>query len=307
MKKFHQSPNRDIYQIITDQIVQKLEQGFIPWHRPWSAYGPAASYVTRKPYRGVNALLLNILAYEKPYYLTFKQAKDLGGMVKKGSKAVPVVYWNFVFRHAKTKEKLSEQQARRLPADKVVKTAFLKYYNVFNVEQIDGIELDIPEIQVRPENQVLDDCEAIVQAMPNAPRIEHSDPRKAFYAPIQDYVNIPERKFFDSSEFFYQTLFHEITHSTGHQSRLNRPEVTELNSFGSADYSKEELVAELGASFLCGQTGIQCEPTLENSAAYIQSWLNKLQNDKRLIMEAAAKAQKAVDYILGKTLEKLIV
>ncbi len=289
----------DIYQNITDQIIEKLEQGFIPWHKPWSAYGAASSYITRKPYRGINALLMNMLPYEKPYYLTFKQAKDLGGTVRKGSKAVPVIFWNFLFLHADSKKKLTEAEARKLPADKVLKSAYLKEYKVFNIDQIDNIEIDIPEVVLKPENEILEACENIITGMPNAPAIKHSDAKRAFYVPSSDYVNIPDIKFFDSSEFYYDTLFHELTHSTGHQSRLNRPEITELNSFGSKDYSKEELVAELGGSFLCGFAGVQNERTLENATAYIQGWVKKLESDKRFIIEASAKAQKAADYILN--------
>ena len=289
----------DIYQNITDQIIEKLEQGFIPWHKPWSAYGAASSYITRKPYRGINALLMNMLPYEKPYYLTFKQAKDLGGTVRKGSKAVPVIFWNFLFLNADTKKKLTEAEARKLPADKVLKSAYLKEYKVFNIDQIDNIEIDIPEVVLKPENEVLEACENIITGMPNAPAIKHGDAKRAFYVPSSDYVNIPDIKFFDSSEFYYDTLFHELTHSTGHQSRLNRPEITEMNSFGTKDYSKEELVAEFGGSFLCGFAGIQNERTIENSTAYIQGWVKKLESDKRFIIEAAAKAQKAADYILN--------
>ncbi|WP_417591438.1 ArdC family protein [Owenweeksia hongkongensis] len=289
----------DIYQNITDQIIEKLEQGFIPWHKPWSAYGAASSYITRKPYRGINALLMNMLPYEKPYYLTFKQAKDLGGTVRKGSKAVPVIFWNFVFLHADTKKKITEAEARKLPADQVLKSAYLKEYKVFNIDQIDNVEIDIPELILKPENEVLEACENIITGMSNAPAIKNSDAKRAFYTPSSDYVNIPDIKFFDSSEFYYDTLFHELIHSTGHQSRLNRPEITKMNSFGSKDYSKEELVAELGGSFLCGYTGIQNERTLENSTAYIQGWVKKLESDKRFIIEAAAKAQKAADYILN--------
>tara|TARA_R110002096_G_scaffold143681_5_gene299956 strand:+ start:675 stop:1574 length:900 start_codon:yes stop_codon:yes gene_type:complete len=296
MQKVKNSP-KDIYQEITNLIIGKLEQGFIPWRRPWSAYGAAASYITKKPYRGVNALLMNMLNHEKPYYLTFKQAKELGGTVKKGSKSVPVLYWNFYFRHAETGKKLSEAEARKLPSDKVKKSAFLREYKVFNIDQVDNIEFDIPEVVIKPENEIIDSCESIVTGMPNAPRIRHDNAKKAFYVPSRDYINIPPIRFFDSSEFYYDTLFHELIHSTGHQSRLNRPEITEHNSFGSENYSKEELVAELGGSFLCGVAGIQDERTIENNTAYIQGWVKRLKNDKKLIIEAAAKAQKAADFM----------
>ncbi len=298
MKNAKNSP-KDIYQEITNLIIEKLEQGFIPWHRPWSAYGAAASYITKKPYRGVNALLMNMLNHEKPYYLTFKQAKELGGMVRKGSKSVPVLYWNFYFKHAETGKKLTEAVARKLPADKVKKLAFLREYNVFNIDQIDNIEFNFPEVVIKPENGIIESCESIVTGMPKAPAIKHDNAKRAFYVPSQDYVNMPDIKFFDSSEFYYDTLFHELVHSTGHQSRLSRPEITEHNSFGSENYSKEELVAELGGSFLCGHAGIQNDRTVENNAAYIQGWVKKLKNDNQLIIQATGKAQKAADYILN--------
>ncbi len=299
MKAYQKQPARDVYQIITDLIVEKLESGFIPWHRPWSAYGPAVSYVSRKPYRGINALLMNFLPFEKPFYLTFRQVQELGGHIRKGCKSVPVIYWNYQFFEAKTGEKLSEQQARALPAKQVRKSVFLKYYNVFNIDQVEGVDFKIPALAIKPENQVLQSCEDIVSNMPQCPRIQHENPKRAFYSPLEDYVNIPSLEFFQSSEFFYSVLFHELTHATGHTSRLNRPEISEPIKMHSESYSKEELVAELGASFLCGQAGIQCERTVENSAAYIQGWLGRLGEDKQLIVEAAAKAQKAADFILG--------
>jgi antirestriction protein ArdC len=214
--------------------------------------------------------------------VSFKQAKGKGGRVKKGEKGFPVVFWKWV--HVKDPE--SESGKKRVP--------FLRYYTVFNLEQTEGI--DIPEPQTRDFNPIMK-AERVIHGMPNAPVIEHNEPR-AYYQPSEDVVNMPKANLFQTDEEYYSTLFHELTHSTGHASRLNRDEISKMSPFDSQDYSKEELVAEIGSAFLCGHCGI--EPSvIENQAAYIQSWLKQLRSNKKWLVYAAAKAQKAADYILG--------
>ena len=266
-----------VYEIITEKILEQLERGTIPWRKPWSVI-PPQNAVSRKPYRGINALLLNSLAFESPFFITFKQARDLGGFVRKGERGFPVVFWTFVEK---------EGEEKRIP--------LLRYYTVFNLSQVDGMKAPTVEPRaIRP----IDRCEEILSSMPNPPSIAFGGNR-ASYSPAADRIALPCRERFNNIEEFYSTAFHELIHSTGHKKRLSRSGITEdVVSFGSDSYSREELVAELGASFLCGNAGI-ATATVQNSASYIASWLSALQNDKRLIISAAGQAQKAVDYVLG--------
>jgi antirestriction protein ArdC len=297
MKTHAQKPATDVYQIITNLIIEKLEQGVIPWKKPWSSFGPAANYLTRKPYRGINQLLLNSLAHTYPYYLTFHQAGQLGGKVRKGAKAFPVTYWNFVYHHASTGRKITEAEARLLPAQEVLTSAFLRYYSVFNVADVEGIDFQFPQPGERSEITINAACEQIIRRMPLTPRITHQG-HEAYYSPATDTVNMPPMPCFNSAETYYSVLFHELTHATGHAKRLARPEVIDHHRFGSTGYSREELTAEMGACFLSGFAGIQTEQTLQDSAGYINGWLQQLRNDKTFLLEAAGKAQKAADYIL---------
>jgi antirestriction protein ArdC len=174
----------------------------------------------------------------------------------------------------------------------------LKYYNVFNIADVEGVEINIPEIELK-EHQKIQKCESVIKKMKNPPKLVCENANSAFYAPLSDKLNMPAMGQFKSAEGYYSTLFHELTHSTGHPARLNRKGFKKPNPFGSADYSKEELIAEMGASFLCAHTGIDQEEQTQNSAAYLHGWLSALKGDKKLIFKAASEAQKAVDHILG--------
>lgn len=286
----------DMYQVVTNRIVEQLEKGVLPWRKTWSSYGLAKNYVSGKPYKGINMLLMNFFSpHSIPYYLTFKQAKELGGHVKKGAKAQQVIYFNVIFKD-ENGNKVSKEAAENREDVKVMK--FLKYFNVFNVEDIEGIDFEFEEIRLLP-NERIERCEKIVQCYPSPPEYVEKDRGRAYYQPTEDYVNMPPIEQHDSAEFYYSTFFHELVHSTGHAKRLAREEVTTPNRFGSVPYSQEELVAELGASFLCNIAAIDGDPVFQNSASYIQGWLSKLKDDKQLIFKASAEAQKAVDYILG--------
>jgi antirestriction protein ArdC len=272
-----------VYDQITERIVAMLEKGTVPWRKPWQAKsGFPRNLVSGKPYRGINVFLLHALSYESPFWLTFKQAQELGGNVRKGEKACPVVFWKQLEVEDKT-------------TGETEKVPMLRFNYVFNVAQCDGLK-NIPAPVETPAT-VSTKPEAILENMPHRPAIKHGM-TKAFYSPSEDYVGLPNRDRFDSEAGFFATAYHEIVHSTGHASRLNRPTLTESQGFGSNPYCKEELIAEMGAAFLCGQAGI-AESTIENSAAYVQNWLEQLQNDKKLIVQAAAQAQKAADFILG--------
>ena len=276
-----------VYEIITNLILEKLDQGFIPWRRPWSSpEGMPRNLITGKEYQGINAFILACQHYGSPYWLTFKQCKDLRGSVKKGSRGTPVVYWNWI------EVKEEDDLDKRVP--------FLRYYTVFNITQCEDIPIGrMPATPETADNHIdrIAECEAIVENWNDKPEIRHGEQR-AYYSPATDLVNMPQLDTFISSEEYYSTLFHELTHSTGLESRLNRQGITEIAPFGAPLYSKEELIAEMGAAFLCGFTGIE-HATIDSSAAYIQGWLKKLRNDKKLIIIAAAQAQKAAKYILG--------
>jgi len=279
-----------VYQVITDRIIGLLEQGTVPWQKPWTTSEGDAfprNLVSRKPYRGVNTFLLHAMSYGSPYWLTFKQAQALGGNVRKGEKAAPVVFWRWL----DTDEKDATGKAKRVP--------MLRYYSVFNVAQCDGIAAPVTEHNGRTHNPI-DEAERIVAGMPKRPAIQLGGNR-ACYSPAFDRVSMPEPETFASGQAYYSVLFHELTHSTGHESRLARKGIAgtdgEWSAFGSTPYAREELVAEMGAAFLAGHAGI-VERTLDNSAAYIAGWLERLKDDNKLVVMAAAQAQKAADYIL---------
>jgi antirestriction protein ArdC len=272
-------------EIITESVLKQLEQGVAPWRRPWSTSIPQ-NLISKKPYRGLNVFSLATQGYGSPYWLTFNQAKQLGTHVRKDEKSTLVSFWK---RSEYVRENASTGQREN-------KTSILlRYYHVFNIEQCDGLRAIYGD-DWKPINPI-EQCEAIANSMPNAPRIErHSH---AFYRSSADLIGIPSRNCFESPETYYTTLFHELTHSTGHSSRLRRFEENSTDhEFASESYSKEELVAEIGAAMLAGISGIS-HSTLANSASYLQAWINKLRSDSRLIISAASHAQKAVDYILG--------
>lgn len=278
------------FEIITDRILKALDEDTIPWRKPWKNGGAPRNLVTGKPYRGLNIFLTTMQGYHSPYWLTFKQAQERGGQIRKGEKGTPVIFWNWAQRQVEGENGTTEE--KEIP--------FMRYYTVFNLQQIDGLQLNHEEANAFAP---VVSCEEVIKNMPLAPKIEHGFD-KACYVPSLDIVRMPPRSAFKGEAGYYATLFHEITHSTGHTSRLDRKGITEKNAFGSEEYSKEELVAELGAAFLCGHTGIEQE-TIENIAAYIAGWRERLSADKRLIISAAAQAQRAADFILGHAAEQI--
>lgn len=287
--------NRDIYQEVTDTVISALEQGTVPWRRPWRTLGDGLhrNLKSKRVYRGVNQFLLDITAhahgYESPHWVTFKQAKEMGGKVRKGERATLVVFWKQLAISERDKESGKEQR-KTIP--------LLRHFQVFNVDQCDGI--DAPTSEGR-EFDPITEAAAIVVGMPNRPSIGHGGDRACYY-PATDQVRLPAPDAFDSGEHYYSTAFHELVHSTGHPSRLNRPEIAQANGFGSDPYSREELVAEMGAAMLCGVAAIS-GPTMPQSAAYIAHWLKQLRDDRKLLVTAASRAQKAADHILGTTFE----
>lgn len=277
----------DAYERITARILQQLENGTVPWRKPWRGgeAGHPRNLVSGRHYRGVNVFLLACAPYDVPYWLTFRQAKKLGGRVQKGEESTPVVFWRWIERE-------------NADTGKVEKFPVLRHYNVFNLAQCDLPPEKVPEVATVPENnfEPIQVCEDVVAGMPDPPSIRHGG-GSAYYRPATDSVQMPRPERFDVREEYYCALFHELTHSTGHPSRLDRPGITELKPFGTPDYSREELVAEMGATFLCGHCGIE-NAVINNSAAYIAGWLQSLRDDNRLVIQAAGAAQKAADLIL---------
>lgn len=282
---------RDVYTLVTDHIITHLEKGVIPWRKPWTETGIPQNLISKRPYRGINILLLNALGYEQNLFLTWKQIKTIGASVNKGEKGNFVVF-----------QKMTETTVEKDGKPVVEKKYILRYYKVFNVHQCK----DIPEAFMPKEQEVLDtllECQAVLANMQNPPTIVHKK-HEAFYHPAEDYINMPKMKSFERQEAYYGTLFHELMHSTGHQSRVGRKEVFERIKFGSEAYSLEELVAEMGACYLKSYTGIPIA-LLENNAAYIKGWLEVLKNDTRFIVRAASRAQQGVEYILKTVPEKV--
>lgn len=282
----------NVYEVVTERMIELLDRGVVPWRKPWVDSDCPQNLVSRRPYHGINTFLLLSRGYESPFWLTFNQAKNYGGKVKKGEKSTIVVFWKMVPKRDEEEENKDDEEG-----EKEDLIPLLRYYRVFNVEQVEGIDDKIPEIETYSFNSI-EAAERVVSEMPVPPHIDRG--AKAAYYPTRDTILLPQKDKFAVEERYYSTLFHEMVHSTGHQSRLDRPEVSHSTSFGSSDYCREELVAEMGASFLNAHAGIQTEQTEEQHAAYLQAWKQKLRDDNRLIVSAAGRAQKAANFILNK-------
>jgi antirestriction protein ArdC len=273
----------NVYDVINSRIMELLEQGTVPWRKPWNASINMPRNISGRGYRGINIFMLSCSPYSSPYWLTFNQVQDKGGRVIKGSKSTPVIFWKWL-----DKDDGENSTIGKIP--------MLRYYNVFNVEQCEGIESP-PSTEVSHPFTPIERAELILLGAPMKPEVRHGGNR-ACYSPSLDYIQMPQKTAFNSAEEYYGTLFHELGHATGHAKRLARKSILEPSYFGSHDYSKEELVAECCSSFVCGHAGIESS-IIENSAAYIKGWLKALKNDKTLLVQAAGQAQKASDYILN--------
>ena len=271
--------------MVTERIIKQLEQGTIPWQKPWGGVlSGAFNRVSKRPYSLINQMLLE----HDGEYATFKQWKDLGGHIKKGAKAEMVVFWKII--DVEEKNDKGEIEKKKLP--------LLRYYNVFHISQIEGVE-PLKE-KLNTEVEPIEEADRIIRDYVDREHIifnEHKS-NDAFYDPMTDMVVVPMKEQYQNINEYYSTTFHEITHSTGAQKRLDR-DIKELAPFGSPIYSKEELVAELGSAFLINHLGIETKGTFQNSASYIESWLQVLRNDNKFVVSASSKAEKAVNYILG--------
>jgi antirestriction protein ArdC len=283
-----ESARIDPYQIVTDLILEHLERGVVPWRQPWNhAIGRPRNFHSDRPYRGINVILLGLHRFASPYWLTIRQANARGGRVRKGEHGAAVIKFG-------TLEKLDEEQ-------KKTTRYYLKSYRVFNAVQIEGIEFPKVTAPVVPEDDLCERAADIVKQMPRPPVIQEGRTTRACYWKDSDIVEVPAREVFDNLGRFHHTLFHELVHATGHESRLARPSLMENDGFGEKVYSQEELVAEMGAAFLGMEAGIVSDAH-EQSAAYLESWLKVLRekDHRKWIVRAASQAERAADYVLGR-------
>lgn len=291
-----------LYEEVTNRIISMIEKGVAPWRKTWSTYGLARNYVSGRLYTGINYILMNNTEHSIPYFVTFNQIKELGGNIKKGSEANMVIYFKVYYKDSDDKTLTPEVAKIRYQKGEDIRVLkFIRYYNVFNVGDIESIEIDhsrFPEVKLS-DNEKITRCEDIIMNMPNPPNLRQIDANRAFYSPAQDFINLPSIGQFDTSEHYYATYFHELIHATGHSSRLARAEVMYFSGFGTKPYSQEELVAEMGASFLACHCQIDYESVVENNASYLAGWLNALKEDSKFIFRVSAEAQKAVEFILA--------
>lgn len=291
-----------VYQIVTDNIISMLEQGVVPWSKPWRGIAGGGWPVNARGirYRGINVFILATTKMRKGYgsdfWMTYKQAQELGGTVKKGEKSTLITFWKVGQPTREYDEETGRTVTRR--------PFMLRYYNVFNLDQTENVRLTGKmKAEAEAIDDVLtyvptiDDAEAIVASYfvrDGAPTLRENAQDECYYVPSSDEIVTPLRGQFDKPEGYYYSLFHEMAHSTGHAKRLHRKQE---GAFCSGSYGREELVAEMANAFLCTEAGI--DGTVEQSASYIQSWLNNLRADNTLVVQAASAAQKAFDYIMG--------
>ena len=287
----------NMYDQITDSVIAALESGTVPWHRPWAVSGlrgMARSASTGKIYNGINAFILSLSGYTSPWWLTFKQSQKLGGNVK-GQKSTQVIFWRFIDDRSKDAKRGS-------------KIPLLRSFRVFNAEQCNLPEDALAKLESRldkiappvktTKNEVVAEAQRISDEYigTSGVKLVHGSDQ-ACYSPREDRIAMPDLDQFDTGEAYHHTLFHEEIHSTGHESRLDR--LTKRAAFGSGEYSREELVAEMGAAFLCAASGIDQPDIDENRDAYIAGWLKRLREDNKAVVVAAGKAAKAADLILA--------
>lgn len=293
------------YQVITDKILELLKSDGLIWRKPWNAKvnGPASlahNHITKTVYRGANFYLnYLLLKFNSSKFFTFKQVEELGGKVRKGEEGWPVVYFKYLYK--RNNELVDEKEA--LDINGRLKKGYtevpaLFYYKVFNLNQTEGLKIKEPPQNPKNKKEIIESAESIIKEMPKKPPIKNGP--QAFYSPSKDYVEVPTLDHFKIDQHYYSVLFHELIHSTGHRKRVGR---AMEGRFGSKPYAFEELIAELGASYLCGESGILYF-TIKNSAAYIKNWSTRLKKemseDPRFFLRAASEAQKAADFMLAR-------
>lgn len=278
----------DVYEIVTNRIMDELNNGVVPWKKPWSGMSGAVKHMGGKPYSLLNQFLLGCSGE----WISYAQAIKEGGRVKKGEKGRIVVFWKWLEKKLDEEDENGEQKIERIP--------FLKYSTVFEISQCEGIKAKYKDIKINEDIKPDEKAQNIFDEYVDSNGIKvNRNGEKAFYRPSDDSITLPAIERFVNVAEYYSTAFHEAVHSTGASKRLNRDGVVKDNSFGDALYSKEELIAEIGASMLVNITGLETDSSVKNNASYIQNWLEALKNDKRLIVSASSKAEKAVKLILN--------
>ncbi len=290
----------NVYQMVTDRIVAQLKEGIIPWQKPWTVSGSAEdvaiSYVSRRPYSFVNQMLLG----RPGEWLTWKQIGELGGKVRKGAKAGIVVFYKQLVIKDPTR-KVKDEDGNEVDATKRI--PLLKYYNVFHLSDVEGIDSKIVKGEKPSTLEPVEEAEEVITAYVSREDgltfVCDKESDRAYYSPGEDKVVVPQIGQYAIVEEYYSTTFHELTHSTLKESRCNRVAENAHAFFGNEDYSREELVAEMGSAMLCNRLGLEAKKAFKNSVAYIQGWLKELQNDDHMIVWAASRAEKAAKYILN--------
>ena len=285
-----------VYDIITDRIMEQLNKGVIPWKKPWSAGGMPRNGISQNEYNGINPMLLSCTGFYNPNWFSFNQARQAGGSVKHDQKGTPIIFWK-KSQYATPDGEQAPQEGEKKKSNSYL---ILRYYTVFNYEQCENMPEKYAVKHQEPKNS--ESCINATRIMKEyaerekMPILHHE--QRAYYSPALDIVNMPAYDSFKDAISYYKTGFHELIHSTGHEKRLNR--LDKHACFGNEVYSKEELTAEMGASFLSGHAEIYTEDQHQESASYIASWLRVLHDDKTMVIKAAAAAQRASDYILKK-------
>lgn len=276
----------NVYEMVTERIIEQLESGVIPWKKPWTgSKNGAYNRVSMKPYSILNQMLLQ----HSGEYATFKQWTEAGGHIRKGARSEIVTFWKMQL--VEGEDENGTKIKKQIP--------LLRYYNVFHISQVDGVEpKEKMELQ---EHEPIEEAERVKLEYMEREHLQINEKitDKAFYTPTSDYIEVPCKEQYEHIEEFYSTLFHEMVHSTGHFKRLNRLESGASARFGSATYSKEELTAEIGSAMILNRLGIETEKTFKNSTAYVQNWLQVLRNDNKFIISASSKSEKAVKYIFN--------
>lgn len=283
-----QMAKANVYDMVTNRIIAELEKGKIPWQKPWTGIRSGAyNRITKRPYSLLNQMLLQ----HNGEYATFKQWQDLGGHIRKGEKSEIVCFWK-IFESKENNPETGEKEIKKIP--------LLRYYNVFHISQVDGVEPLVPE-QLNDEVEPIEAGDKIINDYINREHLKFVECKsnQAYYSPSNDTVVVPLKEQYSMINEYYSTTYHELVHSSRHKTRLNRLQTGAIESFGSENYSKEELVAEIGSASLMSIAGIETPRTFRNSTAYIQNWLQVLRNDNKFIVSASSKAEKAVNYILA--------
>jgi len=288
---------KTVKELVTDRIIEQLDKQEIPWRRTWVSEVPT-SLSSGKPYRGLNYFILSSFDFKSKFWGTFNQIQALGGRVKKGEKAAIVQFWKFGSYLEKDED--GNPIITESGELKEGKRVLLRYYRVFNLDQTTGVDLKGKKYQelvkLAEKNKINVDSEKILENYYNPPSYTESITENPRYSLSRDTVFMPPIENFESSDEYYATQFHELVHSTGHESRNNR---SIMNGKNSDPYAVEELIAEIGAALLCGYTGIENKKVFENNVAYIQEWNKRFKNDRNVLLKAIQGANKGVDFILN--------